>query len=100
MNTEYRKTAYTPLQKQMALNYYEQNLYKKVLANGGSKIYYENHCDWREWGLFQEFEAIRQMDFDEAVKYIIEWLETRDKTFYSTPRYTQMLNSIIENIED
>lgn len=97
MDTNYKKSELTFLQEEMALAYYDQNLRSKVLDLCNGDIWYECFIDWREWGLFKEYETIRKMDFDQAAKYIAEWLETRDKTFYSTSLYTDMLDDLLKN---
>lgn len=95
MDTEYRKTEMSLKKKREARDYYERNLARKVLDEGGKDIYYENHIDWIEWGLYQEYDKIYHMSIEDAAKYIVEWLDTRDKTFYSTPRYIERLNSLL-----
>lgn len=101
MNTDYRPSNLTPLQQKMAETFYEKNLEKLVKSEekSGRHIYYECHIDWWEWGLFQEYETIRSMDFDTAADYVVEWLKTRYKTFYKTPRYTQMLNEMLQTVD-
>lgn len=101
MDTTYKKSTMTFLQEEMALAYYEKNIRGKVGQYvKGKGIWYECHIDWIEWGLFKEYETIRKMDFDEAAKYVAEWLETRDKTYYSTPLYIQMLDNLAKSIEE
>jgi hypothetical protein len=99
MDTEYRNMQFTEAQMRIARTYYEKNLEPLVLKKGGKDIWYETHIDWWEWGLFQEYETIRNMDFDSAAEYVCEWLKTRDETFYASPRYVEMLDGMLSEIQ-
>lgn len=72
----------------MMFNYYEQNLKPKIknLVNkqtNGKGIYYEAWIDLTDYFIPDNYEKLRQLDFDKAAELCVNYMIEREQKYYS-----------------